>query len=104
MGRHGADGDAGAFRLHALELGDAAEIDQVARLRQPLLEGRDEGHPTCHDLSVALAGDETGGIRCGGRPVISEIMHDPSSPYSAAILALLIACQTLSGVAGIEMS
>ena len=42
LGRHGADDDVVAIGADAFEVGDAGEIDQIRRLRQPQLHHRNE--------------------------------------------------------------
>ena len=42
LGRHGADDDVVAVGADAFEVGDAGEIDQMRRRRQPQLHHRDK--------------------------------------------------------------
>ena len=42
LGRHRADDDVVAVGADAFEVGDAAEIDQIRRRREPQLHHRDE--------------------------------------------------------------
>lgn len=105
MGRHGADHDAVGLLGDAFEFGQRAEIDQIGRRRQPLLERRDQGHAAGQELAVLGLGQRRHCISHTGRPVIVEGVHRRVLPsYSAAWARPPAPCSarhTFSGVAGI---
>ena len=74
MGGHGADGDAIAFRLDALEIGDGAQIDEIAGFRQALPKCR-QRLATGDDLAVACRTDGFHRVGDRARLVECEIVH-----------------------------
>jgi hypothetical protein len=73
---HGADGKPAALFLDPLELGDAAEVDQVARLGEALLEGGQVGLAAGQQLRVLVRGEQGRRVRDTGGPMIVEFVHE----------------------------
>src|SRR5882724_9651639 len=89
-----ADDEIVAVHLDALELGDACQVDQVGRRRQALFHGRKQGLTAGHEFDVRAGAERLGGVGERGRALIIEGLHRIVLPYSAAALALLMACHT----------
>ena len=83
MGRRRADDQVVAVHLDALELGDARDVDQVRRRRQPLFHRRQQRMAARQDLAVGCRGNGLDRVGDAARPVVIEVMHDVL-PYSAA--------------------
>src|SRR5262249_46740628 len=97
------DGEPAALGLDALELGDAAEIDEIGRRGQALLHRRHQGHAAGDQLAVGCRLQRLGGVGDRGGAVGGAIVQ-LVPPYSAAPgrRAAWAACQTFSGVAGMS--
>src|SRR5690348_16308729 len=80
--RHCPDDDRVAVALDALELDDAAEVDEVGRFRQALLQGRDERDPAGEKLRLVLARNRLRRVGHALRPLIIEVVHGLSLPIS----------------------
>jgi hypothetical protein len=53
MGGHGADHQLPiALHEEPLEIGDLRQVDQIGGIRQPLLQGRDQGHAASHQRAL----------------------------------------------------
>ncbi len=97
-----SDGDGVAGNGDPLHVGNRSDVDHLFRLREAQLEGRDQRHATRQEHHVVAAARRFHGVVGTGGFFVIEVVH-LSSPYSAACLAPLSACQILSGVAGISM-
>ena len=106
MPGHRADDDGIAVALDALELGDAAEIDQVGGLGETLLQGRDERHPAGEQLRLFLGAEGLGGVGDALGPLIVEVVHGCLSliPPPGAWSWPRSPRHTRSGVAGMSRS
>ncbi len=73
LGGHGADDDVAAIGLDALEVGNAAEIDQIGRGREAQLHHRDEAVAAGDGAGVlAELGEQTDGFLDRRRAMIVE--------------------------------
>ena len=75
--RHRADDDSVSVNPDALEVGDAAEIDQMLRCREPCFHDGDETVPTCEwSCFVAKLGKKSDRLLGGIWTVIIEPAWD----------------------------
>ena len=73
LGGHRPDDDVVAVGADALEVGDAAEVDEMARCRQPELHHRDQAVAAGERPGVvAEIGEQRHGIGDGFRAVVGE--------------------------------
>ena len=105
IGGQRADDQAVALLADPLELGDPAQIDDVGRRGEPLLERRDQGVAAGQKLAVGRALEQRDRLGDGLRTMVLERVHDLFLPIPppAASGRSCSARQTFSGVAGIEM-
>ena len=71
--RHRADDDVVAFLADPLEVGDAAEVDEIGGAREPQLHHRDEAVAAGeHAALLAEAGEQADRVIDGRRAMIGE--------------------------------
>ena len=72
---HGADEHFAAFDLDAAERGEATQIDEIARRREPQLHARQQRHAAGQQAWLAGRGEQGGGGGEIGRAVVGEVVH-----------------------------
>src|SRR5438105_3104349 len=102
MGAHRADDHRRTILLDAFELGDAADIDDRARVGKPQLHGADEALSAGECLATGL-GERGGGVGDRFGALVFECVHGQLLNEAVDYcLAVCSACHTRWGVAGMS--
>jgi hypothetical protein len=72
---HRADRHRAARHRDAAQVAEAAEVDQLARLGQALLERRDQRHAPGDELGLVVGLDRVGRGVDAGRLLVFEVVH-----------------------------
>ena len=101
-----ADRDVVAPVADVRQVGDAADVDEHGRGREPQLHQRDQRHPAREELRVvAVLGDQRHGlVGRVGADVVERGGDHCTPPEPLPDRDAWIAAQTRSGVAGMSMS